>query len=171
MPKVYKMLYGSSRLNSDYAKDIDYLYIIDVEKLDNGEQTYFQKFIVNDVDMYFQTLNYTKDLMKGKNLKNSYKELCFLYLEMNKLDFPLKDIDWLSVEKIYKKELKDIILNDIKTQHKHVYTYFVLFKMWEYQDNSFRLEYKEAVDNLKLNRYKLDIYNYIEKELEVIHNE
>lgn len=170
MKILYSLLYGSKSWKSRYAKDNDCIVIVD--KLENGKDIEFHKDKINDIDIFYQTADYTKKVMKFEieNQNNrDYKELPNLYKEQNNPDFPIK-VDWLGVEKKYKIKLKDIILNDLDKNDKYLYTYYILFKMWETKDNTFKDEYTQVVNDFKF-KQNIDVMKeYIKKELGVIHN-
>lgn len=160
------MLYGSKAWKSRYANDSDYIFIVD--KLDNGKEIDFHKDKINDIDITYITLETATNLMQG-NFNASHKCLCSLYKEQNNPDFPIK-VDWLGVEKIYKNKLKDIILNDLEKNDKYLYTYYILFRMWETKDSNFKDEYTQIVNDFKF-KQNIDVMKaYIRKEIGVIHN-
>lgn len=168
MKILYEMPYGSKAWKSKYANDSDYIFIVD--KLDDGKEIAFHKDKINDIDITYITLETAKNLMQG-NFNASHKCLCSLYKEQNNLDFPIKNIDWLGVEKIYKNKLKDIIINDLDKNDKYLYTYYILFRMWETKDSNFKDEYTQVVNDFKF-KQNLDVMKeYIRKEIGVIHND
>lgn len=172
MKILYKMLQGSSSWKSKHAHDIDYVFIVD--SLENGKEVMFKKDIINDIDIFYCTLDYAKSLMQGdfsKTQNKDYKTLCNLYLEMNNLDFPIKDANWLKVEEKYKTTFKDKILNDLSNDDKYLYTHYILFKMWEYKTSEFKDEYTKVVDDFKARKNIKEMKEYIKTELGAIHNE
>ncbi len=167
MKILYEMPYGSKAWKSKYANDSDYIFIVD--KLDNGKEIDFHKDKINDIDIIYMTKEYITNLLQGA-ISKSHKCLCSLYMELNNLDFPIKNIDWLKTEKTYKENYKDVIINDLDKNDKYLYTYYILFKMWETKDNIFKEEYTQVVNDFKF-KQNIDVMKeYIKKEIGVIHN-
>ena len=163
---IFKEITGSRLFKIEDYKDTDYFIICANLPRECNGYTYDT---YNGTDYFCYELDFRKKMVEGVIFNKNSIYLAQDIICKERLDYPI-DFDYLKLEKPFKENMRNYI-EDVKIQKpKHLYWVYIIFKMWENKSTRIEPDYIRVIKECKKRNFTRCI-EYIDKEMEVVHND
>ena len=163
---IYQNYTGSRLFGIENYKDTDLFLLVDYLPNNLDYKSEYDK--ETNTDYFIETIRHRKKIVYGELYEDRSIYLLQDIIYQKDNNYPIK-FNYLNYEKKFKENMLYIVRKFMVFNPKRLYWIYILFKMWEYQSDELREEYKQVIQDCKKNNYDY-IKEYIEKEFKVIHN-